>query len=59
MWYFELQPDYAESTYTPQIAKTFVLLSAHVKTAVYQGMVMQTRAVCKLVVIPIFSFAFR
>ena len=26
--------------------RTFVLLSAHIKTAVYQGMVMQTRAVC-------------
>ena len=40
MLYFELQPDYAESTYTPDFARIFVLLSAHVKTAVYQGMVM-------------------
>ena len=47
MWYFDLQPDYVESTYTSEFAKTFVLLSAHVKTAVYQGMVVQTRAVCK------------
>ena len=47
MWYFELQPDYVESTYTPEFAMTFVLLFAHVKTAVYQGMVMQNRAVCK------------
>ena len=47
MWYFELQPDYDESSFTPRIAMTFVLLSAPVKTAVYQGMVMQTRAVCK------------
>ena len=59
MWYFELQPDYVESTYTPRIARTFVLLSAHVKTAVYQGMVMQTRAVCKLVVILLLNFVFR
>ena len=44
MWYFELQPDYVESTYTQEFAMVFVLLSAHVKTAVYQGMVMQTRA---------------
>ena len=43
MCYFEVQPDYVESTYTPE----FVLLSAHVKTTVYQGMVMQTRALCK------------
>ena len=47
MWYFELQPDYAELEYTPEFARTFVLLSVHVKTAVYQGMVMQTPAVCK------------
>ena len=47
MWYFELQPDNVKSTYNPRIARTFVLLSAHVKTAVYQGMVMQTCAVCK------------
>ena len=47
MLYFELQPDYVESTYTPEFARTFVLLSAHVKTAVYQGMVLQTRTVCK------------
>ena len=47
MWYFELQPDYVVSTYTPRIAMTFVLLSAHVKTAEYKGMVMQTCAVCK------------
>ena len=47
MLYFELHPDYAASTYTPQIARTFVLLFTHVKTTVYQGMVMQTRAVCK------------
>ena len=32
MWYFELQPDYTESTYTPEVARTFVLLSTHVKT---------------------------
>ena len=31
MWYFELQPDYVASTYTPRIARTFVLLSSHVK----------------------------
>ena len=30
-WYFELQPDYVESTYTPKIARIFVLLSTHVK----------------------------
>ena len=36
MWYFELQPDYAESKYTPEFARTFVLLSVHVKTAVYK-----------------------
>ena len=47
MVYFELQPDYVESIYTPRIARAFVLLFAHVKTAVCQGMVMQTRAVCK------------
>ena len=47
MGYSQLKPDYVESTYTPQIAMTFVLLSVHVKTAVYQGMVIQTRAVCK------------
>ena len=47
MWYFELQPDFVELTYTSKFAMTFVLLSVHVKTAVYQGMVMQTRAVCK------------
>ena len=35
MWYLELKPDYVESTYTPEFARTFVLLSAHVKTAVY------------------------
>ena len=29
------------------IVRSFVLLSAHVKAAVYTGMVMQTRAVCK------------
>ena len=59
MWCFELQPHYVESTYTPQIARTLVLLSAHVKTAVYQGMVIQTRAVCKLVVISTLNFVFR
>ena len=47
MWYLELKLDYVESTYTPEFARNFVLLSAHVKTAVYHGMVMQTRAVCK------------
>ena len=47
MWYFELQPDYVVSTYTPEFARTYCLLSAHVKTAVYQGIDMQTRAVCK------------
>ena len=47
MLYFELQLDFVESTYTPEFARTFYLLSAHVKTAVYQGMVMQTRAVGK------------
>ena len=47
MLHFDLQLDYVESTYTPEFARTFVLLSARVKTAVYQGMVMQTRAVCK------------
>ena len=40
MWYFEPQPDYNESTYIPEFARTFRLLLAHVKTAVYQGMVM-------------------
>ena len=30
-----------------RIARIFVLLFAHVKTAVYQGLVMQTRAVFK------------
>ena len=59
MWYFELQPDYIESTYIPEFARTSVLLSAYVKTAVYQGMVMQTRAVCKkIVVISIRNFVF-
>ena len=47
MWFFEIQPDYVELIYTPEFAMTFVLLSACVKTAVYPGMVMQTRAVCK------------
>ena len=47
MWYFKLQPDYVESKYTPEFARTFVRLSVRVKTAVYQGMIMQTRAVCK------------
>ena len=47
MWYFKLLPDYVESAYTPEFARTFVLLSAHATTAVYQGMVMHTRAVCK------------
>ena len=47
MWYPELKLYYIESTYTPEFARTFVLLSAYVKTAVYQGMVMETRAVCK------------
>ena len=47
MWYFELQPDYAEAKYTPELSRTFVRLSIHVKTAVYQGMIMQTRAICK------------
>ena len=47
MWYFEQQPDYVESAHTPEFAWTFALLSAHVKTAVYQGRVMKTRAVCK------------
>ena len=59
MWYFELQQGYVESTYTSEFAWTFVLLSAHVKTAVCQGMVMQTRAVCKLGVISILNFVFR
>ena len=41
MWLFELQLDYVESKYEySRIARIFVLLSAHVKTAVYQGMVM-------------------
>ena len=35
----------------PRIARIFVLLSAHVKKAVYQGMGMWTRGVCKWVVI--------
>ena len=35
MWYFELQPDYVESKYTPEFARTFVRLSVHVKTAVF------------------------
>ena len=35
VWYFELQADYVESTYTPRIAKTCVLLSAHVKGFVW------------------------
>ena len=39
MWYFELQPDYVESKYTPEFARTFVRLSVHLKTAVYQGMI--------------------
>ena len=47
MWYFELQPDYVESKYTPEFVMTFVRLPVHVKTAVHQGMIMQTRAVCK------------
>ena len=47
MWYFELQPDNVESTYPPELARTFVPLSVHIKAAVYQGMVIQTRAVCK------------
>ena len=40
MWYFELQLDYVESKYTPELPGSFVLLSVHVKTAVSQGMVM-------------------
>ena len=40
MWYFDLQPDNVESKYNPEFARTFVL---YVKTAVYQGMVMQIR----------------
>ena len=59
MWYFELQPDYGESKYTPEFARTFVRLSVHVETAVYQGMIMQIRAVCKKVVVSIWNFAFR
>ena len=47
MWYFELQPDYVESKYNPEFARTFVQLSVHVKMAVYQGMIMQTRTMCK------------
>ena len=30
MWYFELQPDYVELTYTPEFTTIFVLLSANV-----------------------------
>ena len=41
MWYLKLQLDYVESTYTSEFARTFVQLSAHVKTAVYQGVIMQ------------------
>ena len=46
MWYFELQPDHVESTYTPNcqdFCPAFLLMLkrqcffAHVKTAVYQG----------------------
>ena len=47
LWYFELQPDYVVSKYTPEFARTFVRLSVHVKTAVYQGMIMQTLVVYK------------
>ena len=48
MWYFELQPDYVESKiYTIKFASTFVLLSVHIKTAVYQGMIMVARVICK------------
>ena len=49
MWYVELQPDKVESTYPPppEFALTFVLLSDHIQTAVYQGMIIQTRAVCE------------
>ena len=57
MWYFELQPDYVESTYTPEFVRTFALLL--MLTAVYQGMVMQARAVCKYVVSSILNFVFR
>ena len=35
MWCFELQQDFVESTYTPEFAMTFYLLSARVKTAGY------------------------
>ena len=52
--------DYVESTYTPtKIAIAFVKLSRHVKTAVYQGMVMQNRAVRRKVVLSILNFVFR
>ena len=40
MCYFEQQTDYVELTYIPELQGFFVLLSAHVQTAVYQGMVM-------------------
>ena len=38
--YFELQLDYVESKYTSELQGVYVLLSAHVKTAVHQGMFM-------------------
>ena len=47
MWYFELQPDYVESKYTSELGRTYVRHSVYAKTVVYQGMIMQTRAVCK------------
>ena len=59
MSYSELQQDFAESTYTPEFARTFVRISAHVKTAVYQDIIILTLAVCKEVVISILNFVFR
>ena len=47
MWYFVLHLDYVESKYTPELHGIFVLLSVDVKTAVYQGMIMYARVVCK------------
>ena len=37
MWYFELQPDYVESKYTPEFARTFAGLSVHVKNGSVSG----------------------
>ena len=59
MGYFELQLDYVEARYTPELPVCCTALELlNVTTTVHQGIVMLTRVLCKLVVISILKFVF-